>query len=92
MHEIQVSSSNMVFETRIDELTSLVRQLAVGETQTKRLCGMHTSPKHPTNTWPTLLEGIIMDLDQAYATNISNPHRNNQYRYNTPDLIISINN
>ena len=57
VHEIQASSSNKALETRIDELTSLVRKLAVGKTQSERLCGICTSPEHPTNTCPTLQEG-----------------------------------
>lgn len=73
VYEIQASSSNKVLETRIDELTSLVRQLAVGKTQTERLCGIHTYPEQLTYTCPTLQEGVNYDLPQAYTTNIYSP-------------------
>lgn len=86
VHEIQDSSSNKVLETIIDELTSLVRQLTVGKTQTERLCGICISPEHPTNTCPTLQKGVKLYLPHVYAANIYNPQSNNQYRYNTFDL------
>lgn len=69
-NEIQASYSNKPLETKIDELTSLVRQLEVGKTQATRLCGIFTSYEHPTNTCLTLQEGVITDFPQAYATNI----------------------
>lgn len=79
VHETQASSFNKALETRIDELTSLVRKLAVGKTQSERLYGICTSPEHPTDTCPTLKEGVNSDLPQAYAANIYNPQINNQY-------------
>jgi len=54
VNEIQVSSSNKALETRIDELTSLVKQMAVGKIQATKLCGICTSPERPTDTCPVL--------------------------------------
>jgi hypothetical protein len=85
VNEIQVSS-NKALETRIDELTSLVKQLAVGKTQAANLCGICTSPEHPTDTCPILHDEMITKLPQAYTTNLYN-QGNNQNRYNNiPDL------
>ena len=85
VNEIQVSS-NKALETRIDELTSLVKQLAVGKTQATNLCGICTSPEHPTDTCPILHDESITELPQAYAANLYN-QGNNQNRYNNiPDL------
>ncbi|GAU29394.1 hypothetical protein TSUD_32010 [Trifolium subterraneum] len=39
VNEIQASSSNKALESRIDKLTSLVKQLALEKTQTERVCG-----------------------------------------------------
>jgi hypothetical protein len=86
VHDIQAFSSNKALETKIDKLTSFVRQLTVGKTQTERLCEICTFPEYPTDTCPTLQEGVITNLPQAYATNIYNPQSNNQYRYNTHNL------
>ncbi|XP_050919839.1 uncharacterized protein LOC127137418 [Lathyrus oleraceus] len=66
-------------ETIIDELTSLVRKLAVRKTQSEISCGICISPEHPIDACPTLKEGVNSDLPQAYATNIYNPQSNNQY-------------
>ncbi|XP_050919228.1 uncharacterized protein LOC127136747 [Lathyrus oleraceus] len=85
VNEIQVSS-NKALETRIDELTSLVKQLAVGKTQAENLCGICTSLEHPTDTCPILHDELITELPQAYAVNLYN-QGNNQNRYNNiPDL------
>lgn len=54
VHEIQAYPSNKALEIRIDELTSLVRQLAVGKTEFEILCGICTSLGHPINTCHTL--------------------------------------
>ncbi|XP_050909288.1 uncharacterized protein LOC127123071 [Lathyrus oleraceus] len=88
VNEIQVSS-NKALETRIDKLTSLVKQLAVGKTQAANLCGICTSPEHPTDTCPILHDESITELPQAYAANLYN-QGNNQNRYNNiPDLSIN---
>ncbi|XP_050915340.1 uncharacterized protein LOC127130360 [Lathyrus oleraceus] len=50
VNEIKVSSSNKALEVRIEELTSLVKQMAVSKYQTTKLCGICTSNEHPTNT------------------------------------------
>ncbi|GAU40544.1 hypothetical protein TSUD_367100 [Trifolium subterraneum] len=39
VNEIQASSSNRALESRIDELTSLIKQLALEKTQIERVCG-----------------------------------------------------
>ncbi|GAU10586.1 hypothetical protein TSUD_419610, partial [Trifolium subterraneum] len=88
VNEIQPSSSSFkAFETRIDaridELTSLVKQLAVNKPQTAKVCGICTSPEHPTDTCPILQDDTITELPQAYAATTT-PY--NQNRYNNPDL------
>ncbi|RDY01708.1 hypothetical protein CR513_14929, partial [Mucuna pruriens] len=50
---------NLRLENQLTELTSLVRQLTVGQHQpsiTARVCGICTSAEHPTNMCPTLHE------------------------------------
>ncbi|GAU48758.1 hypothetical protein TSUD_281090 [Trifolium subterraneum] len=88
VNEIQPSSSSFkAFETRIDaridELTSLVKQLVVNKPQTAKVCGICTSPEHPTDTCPILQDDTITELSQAYAAYAA-PY--NQNRYNNPDL------
>ncbi|XP_045813162.1 uncharacterized protein LOC123907099 [Trifolium pratense] len=79
--QMQVSS-NKALETRIDELTALVKQLAVAKPQSATLCGICTSPEHPTDTCPILSDESITELPQAYAANLYGQNRYN----NTPDL------
>lgn len=87
VHGIQASSSNKALETRIYELTSLVRKLVVGKRKSERLCGICISPEHPTDTCPILQEGVNSNFPQAYTSNIYKPQSNNMYRYNnTPGL------
>ncbi|XP_050919385.1 uncharacterized protein LOC127136919 [Lathyrus oleraceus] len=64
VNDIHVSSSNKALETRIEELTSLVKQMAVGKPQTTKLCGICTSIEHPTDTCP-----IFQDDSQAQGSN-----------------------
>jgi len=85
VNEIQASSSNKALETRLNELTSLVKQLALGKTQTKRVCGICTSSEHPTDTCPILQDDSITELPQPYAANVYN-QGNNLNRFNVPDL------
>ncbi|RDY05461.1 hypothetical protein CR513_10697, partial [Mucuna pruriens] len=50
---------NLRLENQLTELTSLVRQLAVGQHQSSlatRVCGICTSMEHPTDMCPTLQE------------------------------------
>ncbi|RDX67966.1 hypothetical protein CR513_53107, partial [Mucuna pruriens] len=50
---------NLRLENQLTELTSLVRQLAIGQHQpmaTVKACGICTSIEHPTNMCPTLQE------------------------------------
>ncbi|RDY10421.1 hypothetical protein CR513_05054, partial [Mucuna pruriens] len=50
---------NLRLENQLTDLTSLVRQLAVGQHQQSivaRVCGICTSVEHPTNMCPTLQE------------------------------------
>ncbi|RDY09840.1 hypothetical protein CR513_05729, partial [Mucuna pruriens] len=50
---------NLRLENQLIELTSLVRQLAIGQHQPNiaaRVCGICTSVEHPTNIFPTLQE------------------------------------
>ncbi|RDX70780.1 hypothetical protein CR513_49934, partial [Mucuna pruriens] len=58
MNEIVVAS-NQRLENQLTELTSLVRQLAVGQHQpamAAKVCGICTSVEHPTDMCPTLQE------------------------------------
>lgn len=77
VNEIRASSSNKALEARLDELTSLVKQLVVGKAQTTWLCGICTSPKHLTNKCHTLQDDSVTKLPQAYKENIYNPQINN---------------
>ncbi|RDX64606.1 hypothetical protein CR513_56823, partial [Mucuna pruriens] len=51
---------NLRLENQLTKLTSLVRQLAIGQHQpiiaTTKVCGICTSVEHPTNMCPTLQE------------------------------------
>ncbi|XP_050895222.1 uncharacterized protein LOC127101824 [Lathyrus oleraceus] len=80
--QIQVSS-NKALETRIDELTALVKQLAVAKPQTATLCGICTSPEHPIDTCPILRDESITELPQAYAANLYNQ---NSQQQNSPQV------
>ncbi|XP_050890729.1 uncharacterized protein LOC127096162 [Lathyrus oleraceus] len=85
VNDIQISSSNKALETRIEELTSLVKQMAVSKPQTSKLCGICTFTEHPTDTCPILQDESVTQLPQAYATNFFK-QSNNQKGYNIPDL------
>ncbi|RDY06123.1 hypothetical protein CR513_09928, partial [Mucuna pruriens] len=53
------TTSNLTLENQLSELTSLVRQLAIGQHQPNmaaKVCGICTSMEHPTNLYPTLQE------------------------------------
>jgi hypothetical protein len=67
VNKIQASSSIKTLETRIEELTSLVKQMAVNKPQTAKVCGICTSAEHPTDTCPILQDETITELPQAYA-------------------------
>ncbi|CAJ2642338.1 unnamed protein product, partial [Trifolium pratense] len=87
VNEVQSSSPSIKaletkFDARIDELTSLVKQLAVNRPQTAKVCDICTSPEHPTDTCPILQDETITELPQAYAA----AALYNQNRYNNPDL------
>ncbi|XP_050896512.1 uncharacterized protein LOC127103284 [Lathyrus oleraceus] len=85
VNDIHVSSSNKALETRIEELTSLVKQMVVSKPQTTKFCGICTSTEHPTDTCPILQDDSVTQLPQAYAANFFN-QSNNQRGYNIPDL------
>ncbi|MCI37902.1 hypothetical protein A2U01_0059129, partial [Trifolium medium] len=86
VNEIQASLSNKALESRLDELTSLFKKLALGKNQTAgRVCGICTSPEHPTDICPILQDESMTELPQAYAANVYN-QGNNQIRYSAPDL------
>ncbi|RDX64394.1 hypothetical protein CR513_57058, partial [Mucuna pruriens] len=53
------AATNQRIVNQLDELTSLVRQLAVGQQQPAmlaKICGICTSVEHPTDMCPTLQE------------------------------------
>ena len=61
VNEAQTSSIEQSrIENKINELTSVVRQLAMGKqenlVQVPRVCGICTSPTHPTDACSTLQE------------------------------------
>jgi hypothetical protein len=80
VNEIQ-STSNKNLKNRLDELTALVKKkkMTAGQTQTTRVCGICTSPEHPTDACPTLQESDTVDTPQAYAANIYNDRSNPNY-------------
>ncbi|KAK4400819.1 hypothetical protein Sango_1188000 [Sesamum angolense] len=51
------------FDDRLNELTSLVKKLAVERTQHVKACGICTSPAHVTDMCPTLQEGPTEHAD-----------------------------
>ncbi|KAL0395775.1 UNVERIFIED_CONTAM: hypothetical protein Scaly_0025900 [Sesamum calycinum] len=51
------------FDDRLNELTSLVKKLAVERTQHVKACGICTSPQHVTDMCPTLQEGPTEHAD-----------------------------
>nr|URM60731.1 ZF-HD family protein [Gymnema sylvestre] len=55
VNELQSSTDQQRMENKIEELTCLVRQLALGQKQmTATICGICTSPMHPTDQCPQL--------------------------------------
>ncbi|XP_050916638.1 uncharacterized protein LOC127131768 [Lathyrus oleraceus] len=85
VNDIQVSSSNKALETRIEELTSLVKQMIVSKPQTTKLCDIYTYTEHPTDVCHILQDDSVTQFPQAYAANFFN-QSNNQRGYNIPDL------
>ena len=71
VNEVHVSHADQQrMEHRIDELTSLVRQLAMGQHQTPvaaRVCSICSSSSHPTDAFPTLQDDSEFQ-DQSVAT------------------------
>ncbi|RDY03055.1 hypothetical protein CR513_13398, partial [Mucuna pruriens] len=62
---------NLRLENQLTELTSLVRQLAVGQHQpsiTARVCGICTSVEHPTDMFPTLVRYMIVNNLEGNST------------------------
>lgn len=80
------STSNENLGNKLDELTSLVKHLAVGKSKTMRVCGICTSFKHPTYLCPTLQDSPNVDFPQAYVANVYNHQPNNYDMYNKPYL------
>ncbi|XP_062147736.1 uncharacterized protein LOC133856697 [Alnus glutinosa] len=61
INEVSISS----LEQQIASLTSLVRQMAVGNMQTVKACGICSIVGHPTNMCPTLQEEPIEQVNAA---------------------------
>ena len=61
VNEVNISS----LEQQIVSLTSLVRQMAVGNMQTVKACGICSVVGHPTNMCPTLQEEPIEQVNVA---------------------------
>ncbi len=70
----EVSTSNL--EKQISDLTSLVRQLAAGNMQTVKVCGICSSSGHVTDMCPALQEDESMQHVNA-GENYGQP----QHRY-----------
>ncbi|XP_050915333.1 uncharacterized protein LOC127130351 [Lathyrus oleraceus] len=85
VNEVQVSSSNKALETKIEELTYLVKKMTVSKSQTTKLCGIYTSIEHPTDTCLILQDESVTELPQAYGANFFN-QSNNEKGYNIHDL------
>ncbi|RDX71434.1 hypothetical protein CR513_49225, partial [Mucuna pruriens] len=61
---------NLRLENQLTGLTSLVRQLAVGQHQPSiatKVCGICTSMEHPTDMFPTLQETELDHLESVGA-------------------------
>ncbi|RDY00807.1 hypothetical protein CR513_15961, partial [Mucuna pruriens] len=61
---------NLRLENQLTELTSLVRQLVIGQYQSSaiaKVCGICTSVEHPTNMCPTLQETKSDHLESVGA-------------------------
>ena len=71
-------SANVVnvssLENKISDLTSLVRQLAVGQLQQARVCGICSVPGHPTDMCPTLQDDPIQQAN-AVGGFVNQPQR-----------------
>ena len=50
----EVNNSDLV--NRLTELTTLIRQMAIGQVQAVKACGICATPEHTTDMWPTLQE------------------------------------
>ncbi|RDX82284.1 hypothetical protein CR513_36947, partial [Mucuna pruriens] len=64
------AASNQRLENQLTELTSLVRQLVVGQNQpvmVAKVCGICTSVEHPTDMCPTLQETEADQLENVGA-------------------------
>ncbi|XP_062173573.1 uncharacterized protein LOC133879039 [Alnus glutinosa] len=61
VNEVNISS----LEQQIASLTSLVRQMAVGNMQTAKACGICSIVGHPTDMFPTLQEEPIEQVNAA---------------------------
>ena len=61
VNEVNISS----LEQQIASLTSLVRQMAVGNMQTVKACGICSVVGHPTDMCPTLQEEPIEQVNVA---------------------------
>ncbi|RDX82922.1 hypothetical protein CR513_36231, partial [Mucuna pruriens] len=62
------AASNQRLENQLTELTSLVRQLAVGQqpAMAAKVCGICTSVEHPTDMCPTLQETESDQTENSY--------------------------
>ncbi|RDX76770.1 hypothetical protein CR513_43199, partial [Mucuna pruriens] len=64
------AASNLRLENQLSELTSLVRQLTVGQHQPSmvaKVCGICTFVEHPTDLCPTLQEAELDQLESVGA-------------------------
>ncbi|XP_061337760.1 uncharacterized protein LOC133284703 [Gastrolobium bilobum] len=82
------STDNQRIENRLDELTSMVRQLAVTQTvqpyaqQTNNPCGICCDPSHPTDACPSLHDSGSQ-VDQSVAAVFpENPQHQHQQQNN----------
>ncbi|XP_061364260.1 uncharacterized protein LOC133307724, partial [Gastrolobium bilobum] len=83
------STDNQRIENRLDELTSMVRQLAVTQTvqpsaqQTNNPCGICCDPSHPTDACPSLHDSGSQ-VDQSVAAVFPENPQHQQQQQNNP--------
>ncbi|XP_020209331.2 uncharacterized protein LOC109794285 [Cajanus cajan] len=83
VNEVQLSSTeHQRLENRLDELTSLVRGLAMMKQAPAKLCGICACPSHPTDACPQLQEDNPEEVAAVNNFPNSSQPRNDQARNN----------
>nr|KYP34894.1 hypothetical protein KK1_044093 [Cajanus cajan] len=83
VNEVQLSSTeHQRLENKLDELTSLVRGLAMMKQAPTKLCGICACPSHPTDACPQLEEDNPEEVAAVNNFPNSSQPRNDQARNN----------